>query len=65
MRLLRKGPEFTDSRIRFYLSASIGLFSLAVLVFGVTRNFRLQSIGFFGIVTLLIWFKVSFRAWER
>jgi hypothetical protein len=64
MMVLRKGGQFADRRIRFYLWASVGLFALAISAFAVTNIFRLPAIGFFMAAMLLMLFKTSVRRWS-
>jgi hypothetical protein len=63
--VLRKSGEFADSRIRFYLWASLGLFALAISAFAASNSFRLPAIGFFMAAMLLTLFKASIRRWSR
>jgi hypothetical protein len=65
MMVLRKGGQFADRRIRFYLWASAGLFALASSAFAVTSVFRLPAIGFFMAAMLLMLSKTSVRHWSR
>jgi hypothetical protein len=65
MMVLRKGGQFADRRIQFYLWASLGLFALALSAFAVSSSFRLPAIGFFTAAMLLMLFKASVRRWSR
>jgi hypothetical protein len=65
MMVLRKGGQFADGRMRFYLWASLGLFALAISAFAVSHTLRLPAIGFLMAATLLTLFKASVRRWSR
>ena len=65
MRLLRRGGQFTDGRIRFYLFMSIGLFVLVLMIWVLSRHFHASQTGFIAIAFLLVLFKASFRRWQR
>ena len=65
MMVLRKGGQFVDSRIRFYLWTSLGLFALAIATFALSHRFGQPAFGFFVVAGLVILFKASVRRWER
>jgi hypothetical protein len=65
MMVLRKGGQFADSRIRFYLWASFALFVLAIAAFAVSHRFRQPAFGFFAVAAIVILFRASFRRWTR
>jgi hypothetical protein len=61
MMVLRKGGQFADGRIRFYLWASFGLFVLAITAFAVSDRFRQPAFGSLAVAAIVILFKVSIR----
>jgi hypothetical protein len=65
MMVLRKGGQFADRRIRFYLWASLSLFTLAISAFAVSHSFRLPAVGFFMAAILWMLFRASVRRWSR
>jgi hypothetical protein len=65
MMVLRNGGQFADSRIRFYLWASFGLFVLAITAFAVSHRFRQPAFGLFAVAAIVILFKASIRRWAR
>jgi Nuclease-related domain len=65
MRLLRRGGQFTDGRIRFYLFMSLGLFVLVLMIWAFSLHFQASQTGFFAIAFVLVLFKASFRHWQR
>jgi hypothetical protein len=65
MMVLRKGGQFADSRVRFYLWASFGLLVLAIAAFALSQSFRQPAFGFFAATAIVILFKVSVRRGMR
>jgi len=65
MRVLRKGGQFADSRIRFYLWESFGLLVLAITALALSHSFRQPAVGFFAVAAIVILFKASIRRWVR
>lgn len=65
MRVLRKGGQFADSRIHFYLWASFGLLVLAITAFALSHSFRQPAFGFFAVAAIAMLFKASIRRWVR
>ena len=62
MKVLRKGQEFSHSRIQLYASKALWSFIAVLAVFAL---FKFELIGLLVLVFVLSLFNAGFRQWER
>ncbi len=63
MRVLRKGGQFTDSRIDRHFSETLSYLACGVLVFAVLAFFGLRSIGLLAGILIVAGGAASFKQW--